>query len=220
MNDTEMARAVKQTLDRQAHNAPSPNGLLETVRAGSRRRGIRRRLLAGVSGLAVAALAAAVPSVVAQPGAGKPSGSDGVNVCFEIKDNGIPQRLMVAERRDGEIVDSEVGEWNGGSSDEVEHPVAGEGFHVAIKGRDELDRVPAQESPEEISVNGREGVIGYESYEHESGDRIVGFKTGVRTAGVEVVLSVQVVDGSPSDKKLLKWVESIDFSTKPADCGY
>lgn len=218
MNDKDIADTVKHMLENRALTAPGANGLLDTVKARSRKRGILRRATAGASALAVTGVAALLVGQTLQPAAGGETPEfEGVRVCVGMSD-GVPERLLVAQTLDGDNGDAgEVVEvdWSGGNSEPVELAVEDSKYKVTVKGWD----VPIKELPLEdtrdVEIGEHDGLVGVDA---QTGERMVGFETGKQIADVDLTLTVAITDGTPGEKWLLEWANSITVHTDTKPC--
>ncbi|ADD44786.1 hypothetical protein [Stackebrandtia nassauensis] len=216
MNDNDFATAIGGMFERQARNAPDSAGLLETVKARSRRRGIWRRVTAGASALAVTGAAALLTGQLLQPAShgGVPPHDRDVSVCFDVKDD-VPQRLLLVETGEDGVDELEAAEWTGGESGSIEHPVNFGDYRVAVKAEDTpVEKLPIQAS-EEAELHFDSARIGTDA---ETGERVVAFDSGESVNGVDVSLVVTVVEGDPSDAELLTWIEAISVYINEPHC--
>lgn len=219
MSDIDLETAVHRALERQALAAPRPAGLLDTVKARSRRRRVRDGAVGGLAAvLAVVGAFVGMPDL--HPGAGPPDvtaarggpgvfAADELNLCL-VYDGDRLAKVLFSGRVDGERVDSTVvaPQWRQVFRVHVEHA---ETYTLRMG---VLPRSPAQiplDDADSVTVAGRAGRLG----DDPRGGRALYLETGVEDS----TLRLRVDGTGPDDAQLLAWAQKIHISTDPAACG-
>lgn len=226
MNDEDLNSAVRRAFERQALSAPAPDGMLETVLAGSRRRSLRNGA-AGVSAAAVA-MAGVLVAADALPFAEStnPSGSaastggpgafaaDEIQLCVAYDGNRLTE-LTLAWVRPGRS-QTEVKQNGGGHPPSLEYVARDETYAVS------LDVIQADARPvklldsRSVTIDGRHGVIGSDP---ATRDRELYFATGVRDSLVQIAVHQADVGVDIGDDQLIAWAERISVSADPEECA-
>lgn len=209
MNDTDLTVTIRRALHARATEAPVPNGLLETVKRRSRRRGLRHLLTAAVSGLGAAGVAAAgfaIPNLLAQPGLGEAFADHRVDVC--VHDGSAPD-LWVVDRRGDDLVDTANS--RGNTPPSVDLTVAESGFELNIGVHPALGHTEPLTEVRDITVDGHDGRVGVsERYQRP----VVRVDSGVD--GFTVVVAVR--DGDPTATELAAFAATIDIHATTTPC--
>lgn len=218
MRDDELNTAVREAFERQALSAPAPDGLLETVRTRSRRRGIRNGVLgvavaaAAIAGVTVAANALPVGRSELAPVAGPGAfAAAEINLCVAY-DEGRLSELRLAWTRPGES-ETKVNESNG-DPPTLGYVARGDGYTVRLDVYQRVGDEAEFDNAEPVRVDGRVATLASDA---DTGARALYVKTGVE--GSFLVLEVSGAGDRPSDEQLVAWAEKVEVTSDPAECA-
>lgn len=217
MNDDDLNTAVRQAFEQRARSAPAPDGLLETVRTRSRRRGVRNGVVGvaagavAIAGVAVAANALPVERSEIAPVSGPGAfAAAEIDLCVAYEDSRLTE-LRLAWTRPGQS-ETEVVEGSG-DPPTLGYVARGDGYTVHLDVFERARNDNRLDNADPVRVDGQIAVLGSDA---DTGTRVLYVKTGIR--GSFLQLEVSGKDSRPSNEQLVAWAEKVEATSDPAEC--